>query len=267
MYKPTTPGSNLIRAMAPIRTSEDNPVEAVVLVDILIPENLENNMQEISRAFEEYKQLKAFKNPIKESYLLSFVIITVVILFSATWFGFYLAKGITVPLQQLAEGTRAVAQGDLSFRIRVKAADELGVLVTSFNKMTKDLQAGKNQLEDVNRSLLQSNLELDRRRNYIETVLQKIPIGMISIDDQSRITSVNHSARRILQLGDQEIIGKLVRDAFQALKLTPFLTLLDVIERDSLDSIEREIHVEVEGEAARLHLGLNAGIICMPLLK
>ena len=255
--KPIAPVGNLIRAMAPIRASENNPVEAVVLVDILIPEKLEKTMGEITRSFEEYKQLKAFKNPIKESYLLSFVLITVVILFSATWFGFYLAKGITGPLQQLAEGTRAVAQGDLGFRIRVKATDELGVLVKSFNKMTGDLQTGKNQLEDANKSLRRSNLELDQRRSYIETVLQNIATGMFSLDSLGRITEVNHSAKRIFQIGSQEIRGKMVRDAFQALKLTPLLTLLDELERGSLNSIEREIHLKVEGRALTLNVNLT----------
>lgn len=258
--KPLTTAGNLIRAMAPIHAGsggqEMRTVKGVILVDILIPKTLEGNMEEITRSFEDYKQLKAFKNPIKESYLLSFVLITVVILFSATWFGFYLAKGITVPLQKLAEGTHAIAQGDLSFRIRVDASDELGVLVQSFNMMTEDLQAGKTQLEEVNRSLRQSNLELDQRRTYIETVLENIATGVISLDNQGRITTVNHSAERIFQVSNQEIRGKLARDAFQALKLTPIIGLFDEMETRPLDSIERELHVEVGGRA----LTLNASI-------
>ena len=258
--KPLTAAGNLIRAMAPIYPGsggqERETVKGVILVDILIPKTLEGNMEEITRSFEDYKQLKAFKNPIKESYLLSFVLITVVILFSATWFGFYLAKGITVPLQKLAEGTHAIAQGDLSFRIRVDASDELGVLVQSFNKMTEDLQARKTELEEVNRSLRQSNLELDQRRTYIETVLENIATGVISLDSQGRITTVNHSAERIFQVSNQEIRGKLARDAFQSLKLTPIIGLLDEMETRPLDSIERELHVEVGGRA----LTLNASI-------
>jgi two-component system nitrogen regulation sensor histidine kinase NtrY len=254
--KPSTDAGNLIRAISPVRASPRGPVEGVVLVDILIPRKLERNMQGISRSFEEYKQLKAFKNPIKESYLLSFVLITVVILFSATWFGFYLAKGITVPLQQLAEGTRAVAQGDLSFRIRVKASDELGVLVDSFNKMTEDLQGGKNQLEDVNRSLVRTNVELDQRRVYIETVLQNITTGLISLDPHGRITAINHAANRIFQTENQQIQGKLIRDAFQSLKLTPLLELIEDIDDHGLRFVDREVQVEIEGRMLilRIHL-------------
>src|SRR2546422_477874 len=103
-----------------------------------------------------------------------------------------------VPIQKLAEGTQAVASGDLNFRIKVKATDEIGVLVDSFNRMTRDLQASKAQLERANISLQQSNVELDRRRAYTETVLDNIGSGVVSVDAAGRITTFNHSAERIL---------------------------------------------------------------------
>jgi two-component system, NtrC family, nitrogen regulation sensor histidine kinase NtrY len=255
--KPLTMAGNLIRAMAPIRIPQSTPVKAVLLVDVLIPENLVRNMEEIALSSEDYKQLKTFKNPIKESYLLSFAIITVVILFSATWFGFYLAKGITVPLQRLAEGTRAVAQGDLSFRIHGKADDELGVLVDSFNKMTEDLQAGKTQIDEVNHSLRHSNIELDQRRTYIETVLQNIATGIISLDNNGRITTVNYSAERIFHIRQDEIRGKLARDAFQALNLYPIQALIDEMDNRHLDAVHRELHVEVSGMALTINVSIS----------
>src|SRR6266446_5892892 len=145
-------------------------------------------MEEIKQSFEDYQQLKAFKNPIKWSYLIIFLCITLVILFSATWFGFYLAKRITVPITKLAEGTQAVAQGNLNFHIEVKANDEIGMLVDSFNKMTTDLKAGKTQLEEVNLSLSQSNIEINQRRAHMETILEHIATGVIALDAQGRIT-------------------------------------------------------------------------------
>jgi nitrogen fixation/metabolism regulation signal transduction histidine kinase len=120
--------------------------EVSVVVDHLIPSSLAGKMERIKRESEEYKQLKAFKNPIKGSYLLSFFIIVLLIIFSAIWFGIYLARGITVPLEKLVEGTHAVAHGDLDFQIDVKAKDELGQLVTSFNKMTHDLKQSREDL-------------------------------------------------------------------------------------------------------------------------
>ena len=264
MEKSTNSTGNLIRSLVPVRTSLDTEgsdvaggaIAGVLAVDILIEEAMSSKLAEITTSYENYKQLKAFKNPIKESYILSFVVIAFVILFSATWFGFYLAKSITVPLQKLAEGTKAIAQGNLDFKISVQAQDELGMVVNSFNKMTHDLKISKSQLEEANRSLLQSNIEVDRRRAYIETVLKNIATGVISLDRKDRITTVNRSLERIFGIEEREMTGKLARDAFQALNLLPLLHLLDEIEGGRIDSIERELHVVVSGKPLTLGASL-----------
>jgi len=85
-------------------------------------------MREISQAFVEYKQLKILKKPIKFSYMMALLMVTLLIVFSATWFGFHLAKDITVPIKDLAEATGRIASGDLNFRIQMKASDEIGCL-------------------------------------------------------------------------------------------------------------------------------------------
>jgi len=272
--KPTTDVGNLIRAMVPLRAPSESPdageVVGVLVADALIPQGLASKMDEITKSFEDYKQLKAFKNPIKESYILSFVVITLVILFSATWFGFYLAKSITVPLQKLAEGTEAIARGNLEFKINVRARDELGLVVQSFNKMTKDLRVSKTQLEEANESLRRSNAEMDRRRAYIETVLENISTGVISLDREGRITTINPSAEKIFRTDGHEIIGKLARDAFQALNLIPLLQLLEEMESRRMDGIERELHLAVNGKPLTLGVsiarmkddqGLNVGLV------
>ncbi|HEY5595179.1 MAG TPA: HAMP domain-containing protein, partial [Nitrospiria bacterium] len=259
MEKPSTDVGHLIRAMTPVAASPSDvpgdPPAGVLAADILIPADLADKMDQITKSYADYKQLKAFKNPIKKSYILSFVVISLVILFSATWFGFYLAKSITVPLQKLVEGTEAIAQGRLDYRIQVRAQDELGLVVNSFNKMTTDLSTSKSQLEEANRSLQTSNVELDQRRAYIETVLKNIATGVISLDREGRITTVNRSAERIFAADAREITGKNARDAFQALNLPALIHLLDEMEARSLDSLERELHLLVSGKA--LTLGTN----------
>ncbi len=118
----------------------------LLVVDTLIPAGFVTKMETVKRASEAYAQLKAFKNPIKGSYLLSFFIIVLLILFSAIWFGVYLARGITVPIQRLAEGTQRIAQGDLNVRIDAHSTDELGMLVDAFNRMASDLSQSRDAL-------------------------------------------------------------------------------------------------------------------------
>ena len=134
---------DLIQGMVPIVSPGEQGAEPRVVgaavVAIHVPERLEAQVRGIAQAFQEYKQLKLLKQPIKGIYILLFLLMTLVIVFSVTWFGLYLAKGITVPIQLLAEGTREIAAGNLAYRVTAQADDEVGILVTSFNKMTEDL--------------------------------------------------------------------------------------------------------------------------------
>src|SRR5688572_26501128 len=144
----------LVRAATPVAASgRGNEVGGVVVVDAYVPESLLAKMDGIGRQYEEYKQIKATKNPIKAGAYLFVAVITVLILFGASWFGFYVARSITVPIQRLAQATDAIAQGDLSVRIDAKATDEIVTLIDSFNRMTADLQSSKSTIESANLSL------------------------------------------------------------------------------------------------------------------
>ena len=138
-----------------------------------MPPDLAENMSSISRGFEEYQQIKLLKKPIQITYYITLSIVALLVVFCAVWFGFYLAKTITIPIRELAEGTRKVAEGDLSFSIGMVADDEIGSLVNSFNKMTKDLRIGRDQLELSARLLRDQNVEIEKRRQYMEIVLEE----------------------------------------------------------------------------------------------
>ena len=139
----STPRGDIIRVIVPLSIREE---KTLLVVDRLLPVPLAKKVEVIKRETEEYKQLKSFRRPIKKSYILSFSIVVLLIIFSATWFGFYLANGITGRIEKLSEGTAAVAQGNLDFHIDLKAHDELGILVSSFNKMTHDLKQSREAL-------------------------------------------------------------------------------------------------------------------------
>jgi two-component system nitrogen regulation sensor histidine kinase NtrY len=129
---------DMIQAIVPIKSS-DRGVLGALVVGSYVTQRLESRLRGISQSFQEYKQLRLLKQPLKGIYILLFLLMTLVIVFSATWFGLYLARGITEPVQMLAEGTRAVAAGNLNYKVLVRADDEIGVLVDSFNRMTSDL--------------------------------------------------------------------------------------------------------------------------------
>ncbi len=250
----TTHAGDLIRAAIPVQN--DGRVVAALVVDRLIPSSVVQKMEEIKKESEEYKQLKAFKNPIKGSYILSFFIILLLIVFSAIWFGFYLARSITIPLQRLAEATERVAGGNLDFQIDVTAADELGVLVDSFNKMTSDLSQSQKKVEEANHSLTQTNQALERERAYMEGLLKNIGAGVVSVDAKGMITTFNPSAEKILELSSKAAIGANAIELFSLKKMGAMAGLLRKMR--TAKTMEEEIHMEVHGKLLTLRVVLSA---------
>ena len=247
---------DLIRAAVTIPSIKDpDQVDGVVVVDTYLPEALVAKMDRVVESYKGFKEAKAYKNPVKAQYISLVLGIALVIILSGSWFGFQIAKGITVPIQKLAEGTKAVATGDLNFRITVKAPDEIGVLVDSFNRMTEDLQASKAELEHANVSLQRTILELDRRRAYTETVLDNIGSGVVSVDAGGRITTFNRSAERVLGLKGDEIRGLLLNDVFKPLGLELFTELVERMRTSGRDTVATESQAEVRGSV--VVLGLN----------
>jgi len=245
----------LVRAGVPVAAGNNRgELAGVVVVEAYVPESLLTKMEGIGRQYEEYKQIKAMKNPIKAGAYLFVAVVTVMILFSATWFGFYVARGITVPIQRLAEATVAVAQGDLSVKIDAKATDEIGTLIESFNRMTGDLQGSKFKLEDANRSLRQTNVELDRRRAYIETVVETIAAGLLSIDRNGIVTTFNPSGERILGLSADRIRDRQANEVFKEFGLDVFQAVYDRMQADDRDDWSLEGQVDVQGKPVKIRL-------------
>ncbi|MBI4012064.1 MAG: HAMP domain-containing protein [Candidatus Rokubacteria bacterium] len=244
---------DLIQGMVPVLASPQDPrVVGTIVVAIHVPERLEAQVRSISQAFQEYKQLKLLKQPIKGIYILLFLLMTLVIVFSVTWFGLYLAKGITVPIQRLAEGTREVAAGNLDYRVSVEADDEVGILVTSFNKMTEDLTSSKTQLERAYTDLQAKHAELIERRRYTETILEAVATGVVSADSAGRVTTVNRAAAQMLGLDPAAAVGRHYAEALAGAEYRDLVALIQRMDRFREGSIERQLTVARDG--ARLTL-------------
>jgi two-component system nitrogen regulation sensor histidine kinase NtrY len=196
-----------------------------VVLTILIPPDLYENLTSISRGFEEYQQIKLYKKPIQITYYISLSIVALLVMFCAIWFGFYLAKTISIPIKELAEGTRRVAEGELGFTIASVADDEIGSLVNSFNQMTRDLRTGREQLELSARILKEQNIEIEEKRHYIEFVLKNVSAGVVTLDANGMVSTINKSAEKMLDVNSEEVLYK------------SFNTLLKVQNQDLADDI------------------------------
>src|ERR1700687_5779789 len=145
----------------------------------------------------EYETEKQNLRALKRQMLLILAFFTVLLLFSVMWLALFLAKQVTVPIQALAEGTREVSAGNFDYQVPEQAQDELGVLVRSFNAMTTQLRDNRSQIDQFARTLHQAVQELERRRQLMETVLENIPTGVISLDADGAILRGNTAVGRM----------------------------------------------------------------------
>ena len=243
---------DMIQAVVPIRERQDGSVVGAMVVGIHVPHRLEARLRGISQAFQEYKQLKLLKNPIKGIYILLFLLMTLIIVFSATWFGLYLARGITDPIQKLAEGTREVAAGNLRYKVEVRADDEIGILVDSFNRMTSDLAASQSKLEETNRDLQAKHSEVEQRRRYTETVLATVATGVVSIDPAGQVTTINGAAERMLGVSAERIQGQSAALAFRSPEYAEIAGLMQRMGRVRDGTVDREVHLRRAGHTVAL---------------
>src|SRR5712672_846865 len=118
-------------------------------------------------------------------------------LFVSTWLALFLSKLVTRPLAALAEATQEISRGRLDYRIDVSATDEIGDLVRSFNRMAEELETSRRQIEASSRDVSAANAELDQRRRQMETILESIPTGVLSLDAARNVTHANQALLRM----------------------------------------------------------------------
>jgi PAS domain S-box-containing protein len=207
-----------------------------------MPVDLDQKEREISGYVAEYSQLGLDRQETRRFYLLYLALITLFILFVATWVALFLARQITVPIAALLEAAREVRRGNLRHRIQVGAVDELATLVRQFNEMTQDLES--------------SSRELEARRRFTETILESIPTGVISVSADGRIQTVNHALQRMF--GAERVGG--------ATRLEQLFQTADVVEIRYLMNRARRTGVaarqlDVPHDRQTLHLSVTVAPI------
>lgn len=232
-------GGELVRSAWPIRDA-DKVVVGAVVVSRHLPAAILSEAQRATSAYQRYQSLFVLREPLQGFFLSIFVTVTLLILISATWLGLYLAKRITRPVQQLAEGARAIGAGQLDVRLEPESGDELGSLVEAFNMMAAELSTSREKLEQSTHDLARKNIEVDARRRYIETILERVATGVISLDAAGRISTVNGAAERLLGL-EASSLGRPAREVFARDDLQPLMPLVDAIEHRAERGIVQEI--------------------------
>jgi two-component system, NtrC family, nitrogen regulation sensor histidine kinase NtrY len=205
------PTSIFVIAAVPLVSSDHR----ILIVAREFPPELTQRAATISEQHENFHSMLGKIRRIKAIYILLLAAVTLLLIFSASWLALYVARGITIPIQALAEATDRVARGDFGRPVEVVAEDELAVLVKSFNQMAAMLAENRERLEHAADDLSRINLALDNRRRYIETVLESLSTGVISTDENAGIATINRSALWMLGLKDKPKEGTPVDKAVE----------------------------------------------------
>ncbi len=228
--------SDVISGAVPILDSKGKVLGAVV-VDYFVERSIRRWSEDILKSFSEFRQLKLSKQPFKNLYAITLALAAVAVVFSATWLGIYMARGVTDPIGRLAEATERVAGGDWEVRLEEAGGDEVGMLVSAFNTMTSQLKA--------------THDDLDERRRYIENVLGHIEAGVVSIDEEGRIGTVNSAAVSLLGLDAEGLAGLAAVETFQEAGYSEMASLLKDLSAGVVASGTR-INVKREQEGRTL---------------
>ena len=207
-------------------------------------------------------------------YLIIFLLMTLFIIFVATWLAFYLARGFVQPIEDLALATQRVSEGELGFQVKLQGPldKDFALLMKSFNSMSRDLLEHQIALNKTTSNLQESHRTLESQIRFVELVLENITTGVMSLDVEGHIEILNHSAKQMLQLKPGGDTGRHYRDVLEEESLQQFEEMVEQIKSDKERSISRNLIVHkkdgpVEVSATLLVLqnseGKSAGMVCV----
>jgi nitrogen fixation/metabolism regulation signal transduction histidine kinase len=216
-----------------------------ILIGLPLPKNFSSTLEQISQNQRDYQTLSREAKRIRGLYMLLLTMLTALVLFVATWSSLFVAKLVTRPVEALAEATREISVGHLGHRVEVSAADELGELVSSFNNMAAELESSREKIDESARALTDTNTELEQRRRHIETILENIPTGVLSLGPERRVTHSNVAFGRMFwPNGGSPTVGSTLRDIFTAETAADLDHLLRRADRMSVTAAQFEIPVD-----------------------
>ncbi|WP_409477927.1 sensor histidine kinase [Pseudobdellovibrio sp. HCB154] len=229
--------SHLLRMMVPM----DNGVVVVSKVLNLAPGA---KFDDIVGAYQEFQTNTLIENPLKSMYFVMQIVMSLVILFAAIWFGFHLAKQLSVPLVQLGRATKRVAGGDYSSLEIESGSEEINSLIGNFNQMISNLSSSELELQ-------QTIKNLNQYTTYVEIVLGNVSAGVLSVDMAGVVTTMNRRAGELLNTDQTKAVGKPIKQLLDEQNYKIFSQFVKAMQENNLTSLQKEIRIEVEKQTEK----------------
>ena len=210
----------------------------------------------MQKNLDDLRNLNTFENPIRTSFTTYLLLFTVAIIFGGVWFGYYLAGSIVKPIETLVDGTRCIARGYLDFQIDLQVDDEIGMLLDSFNSMTKELLQNRKKLAVSQEALIETNRTLEERNILVELLLQNIRIGILSVDNSGFINGINPYMMQLFDLKYTTVIQNHYEDVLNKEQKNHFEQLNDELDRSPMTSVEKDTHIKLEKRSVHVEMEL-----------
>lgn len=249
---------SLIRVIAPINYESDKGVQrGALVISTFVPISLISKMDEIAAAYDNFRDINPLVSPIKTIYLVILCLMTMVIMLGATWFGFYLAKQLATPLATLGEAADQVAQGNYQPVDMETGSEEINQLVKNFNRMTSSLAESEKEILEVNKNLKTTLDILDEHNRYIEVILSNVSAGVISIDHEGVITTMNPKAAQLLKVPADKYLGMNVLDVLHGQHKETYKEIVVQMRKNNFKTLQKELRIQIQEDPLLMRLTIT----------
>lgn len=236
---------NLIRAMVPVKGRK-----AVIVASSYVPLSLISNMNTIGSVYEDIKGTRSpIQNNLRSIYIIILVLMTLVILFCATWFGFYMAQHLSEALSELGKATKRVAQGNYQPVAVNFGETEVIDLAKNFNAMVTQLDVSQQEINLATKSLHETLARLDERSRYIEVVLSNVSTAVISLDKEDKITTINDRAARMFKIQTKDYVSRALKDVIGETYYRLYRQMFSSMSRYALNKMTRQMEFEMNASS------------------
>ena len=236
-FEPTDDAGLRLRVAVPVSGLSVSSPSRVLQILYPLPLRYSRLGESVESASSEYDRLKYLRGPLTLSFVLSLTLISLMTLLMALWASIYLAQRMLAPLRDLAEGTRAVSRGDYDKILPVNSGDELGVLVNSFNRMTREIGSAQ-------QTALESQRWAESEHAYLDTVLTHLSAGVLSFDGTQHLKTYNAAATRILGADLKGCIGSPIESLARVLPgATALIEAIDLGMKEQISGWQKEIRI------------------------
>jgi two-component system nitrogen regulation sensor histidine kinase NtrY len=231
----------------------DSGQPGCVAVGVQLPAAIASSLEAATDAVQQYQQFRLQRRDLVRFYVTLIGLIFMATLFVATWLGFYLARRITAPIQELVVAAREISAGNLDVRVHTRIGDEMGLLVDAFNEMAAELEENRAVITRSTADLRRSNQALEERRRYIETLVANLSTAVISVDPSGRVTTANPAVEQVL--GVRLAAGADLRRRLTEHGLRPLRELIDLAPPAGASALRRDL--ELPASSPKQHVSVH----------